>query len=400
MAQRSEASNNAAIHLAVAALFFLAWLPSSLKATTNPEDAQKLFINCQQALERNDLGASASCFREVLAIDPQNPGALANLGVVAMRRKRWTEALGYLTQAEKLAPEVSGIRLNIGLAYYQQAKYKQAIPAFESVLKESNRPSQPRYLLGLCYFYTGRYGDALRELEPLWPQESKNLSYLYVLSVSAGQTGDHGLENQAAARMLQVGADSPEMQLLVGKAQLVREHNDAALRSLKSAASADPTLPYVHFYLGIAYRRTNDFQQAKTEFLKELAIDPSGAYTYDELGSVCAALQENSEAEGYYRKALSINPDLASSEFGLAKVLMMRKEYSEALSALARAGRLDPASASVHYLRGRVMLAQGRKAEAQSEFQIAARMQRGVRDKLLEEISGKALPNPDAEKVQ
>jgi hypothetical protein len=43
---------------------------------------------------------------------------------------------------------------------------------------------------------------------------------------------------------------------------------------LKRAAQLDPKLPFVHFYLGIAYRRCNQFAQGKVEFLEDLKIEP------------------------------------------------------------------------------------------------------------------------------
>jgi len=44
-------------------------------------------------------------------------------------------------------------------------------------------------------------------------------------------------------------------------------------RQLKQVAQLDPKLPFVHFYLSIAYRRRNQFAQAKVEFLEDLKIE-------------------------------------------------------------------------------------------------------------------------------
>jgi len=44
-------------------------------------------------------------FRKVLAADPKAGAAYANLGVIAMRRKQWDEALKNLKKAERLSPK-------------------------------------------------------------------------------------------------------------------------------------------------------------------------------------------------------------------------------------------------------------------------------------------------------
>lgn len=375
---------------------WLATTPVSGLSASQRDKIQQLFTAGEQALAEHKNSQAAAAFRQVIRLDRSNAGAFANLGVAEMRKEHWREALADLERARALAPGVSGIGLNIGLVYYLQGKYDEAIPAFVPVVAANPTVAQPRYLLGLCYFYARKYPQALRELEPLWAQESANLGYLYVLSVAADESGEHSLETKAAARLLQVGAGSPEMHLLLGKAHLVREENESALSELLEAAHGNPGVPYVHFYLGIADRRLNKFAAAKAQFLQDLAQHPDSGSTLDELGAVSSDLQQRIDAARYYREALRINPALASSYYGLAKIELKSKQLSLALQDLDHAGRIDPKSASVHYLRARIFQAMGRKRAAAAEFATAAAMQRAVEDRLQQEISGKTLPSPDA----
>src|SRR5437868_2634319 len=82
-------------------------------------EIKRLFLAGESALAANDLGSAEKDFRRVLALQPEAPGAYANLGTVYMRRKQWTQAIALLRKAEHLAPKVAGVRLNIGLAYYR-----------------------------------------------------------------------------------------------------------------------------------------------------------------------------------------------------------------------------------------------------------------------------------------
>jgi tetratricopeptide (TPR) repeat protein len=385
------------VALALASLILSFCAPSVCAQNAGrPEERRSsrknLFISGQQALARNNLDEAEKDFRQVLSLDPNNAGAHANLGVIAERRKQWTRALAELKAAEKLAPGVPGVRLDIGLVYYREGDYPSAIAPLRSVVRDEPQSAQARYLLGLCYFFTEHYTEALQALEPLWNQESKDMTYLYVMSVASGETNQRTLENRAVAQLLAVGGDSPEMHLLMGKADLARLANHHAIAELERAVQGNPSLPYVHFYLGIAARRLHDFTRAKAEFLKDLTIDPDVPYTYDELGLVCSYLQQNQEARRYYRKALRLNPRLATAYYGLAEIDLREKQYDEALNALDQAGKLDPHSASVYYLRGRVLLGMGRRAQAQSQFETAARMQKAIRDELQHEISGAKLP--------
>ena len=59
-------------------------------------DPQQLFHEGEAALKKNNLGVAERSFRGVLALDPQAAAAYANLGVIAMRRKQWPQALEML----------------------------------------------------------------------------------------------------------------------------------------------------------------------------------------------------------------------------------------------------------------------------------------------------------------
>lgn len=368
---------------------------ATARANSQALAVKTAYMQGQDALVRGDVDEAEQRFREVLTLDPQNAGAHANLGVIAMRHREWNRALAELKTAERLAPNVPGIRLNIGLAYYRQAEYRAAIGPLESVVRDQPDSLQPRFLLGLCYFLSEKYAEALKALNPLWAEESTNLSYLYIVSVAADKCGDRAVEDQAAARLLQVGGNSPEVHLLIGKAELARRANESAIKELQIAARANPHLPFVHFYLGMAYRRLHEFRLAEQEFRQDLIVDPGVAYTYNELGMVCSYLGQQAQAREYFRQALRFDSRLASSYYGLAKIDYQEKRYTEAWTALAEAGRLDPHSASVHYLRAEVLLGMGRRADSQAEFRVAARMQKAVRDELLREINGARVPNPE-----
>jgi tetratricopeptide (TPR) repeat protein len=373
-------------------LLILAFL-MPLRAATQPASAREIFEQGQQELSRGDLIAAEKDFRQVLAAEPNNVGAHGNLAVVYMRRREWRLALTELRAAEHLAPKISGIRLNIGLAYYRQADYRQAIGPFESVLRDEES-RQARYLLGLCYFFTERYADAAAALQPLWPQESENLNYLYVVSIAANQAGRVELEQQATARMIEVGQDTALFHLIIGKAHLAHERDDRARDEFEQAARIDPKLPFVHYFLGTVYRHRNDLESAKQEFVKDTAIEPDVAYDYEQLGIVCYALGQVPEAERSFKEALRLDASLGTSDYGLAKIYRQQGKYAEALHALEAAGAIDARSASVHYLRGQVFFAMGRRAEAKPEFAEAARLQKATRDELERKISGQQVSDP------
>jgi tetratricopeptide (TPR) repeat protein len=370
--------------------------PSALSAPSLQKvDPQVLFQQGEAALKSGNLGESEHAFRGVIAINPQVAGAYANLGVIYMRRKQWQHALEMLHRAEHLAPQIPGVRLNIGLVYYRQNDFRGAIPPFESVVHDVPDSFQARYLLGLCYFFVERYNDAATAMEPLWSQASSQLNYLYVLGIAANKAGHPDLEQRALSHLVEIGENSPEFHLLMGKAHLNREEYDEAVTELGLAAKDDPKLPFVHFNLGMTYLKKQDLERAKAEFLKDIAIEPDVPYNYDQLGQVYYLQQQDSEAGKMFLRALRLDPQLASSHFQLARVYQRQNKFAEALTQIDAALKLDPDSPGTHYLRGQLLQRLGSIQEAKFEMQTFTQMSNVARDKRHKELEAEPMPNPE-----
>lgn len=358
-------------------------------------DPQKLFGAGEAALRAGKLEEAEHDFRQVLAINSEVAGAYANLGVIDMRRKQWPQALAMLRKAEKMAPNVAGIRLNIGLAYFRQNDFSHAIKPFESVVRDVPDSYQAKHLLGLCYFFNDRWQDAIAALEPLWGQASSQLNYLYVLGRAAEKVKNTALEEKAYGRLTEIGQDTPEFHLIMGKAHINREEYDEAVRELEAAAKADPKLPFVHFNLGLAYLHKQEFEQARAEFQKDIALEPDVPFAYEQLAGVEATLGNETEAAKNYRQALKLNTQSISAHMGLAKIEEHRQRYAAALAELDQIIRLDSGNASARYLRGQVLVRMGHEQEGRQELAAATKMlnqQRAARQK---ELEGEAVPSPE-----
>lgn len=346
--------------------------PAARGMGAHPANPAEIFQRGQEALTDGRLDDAEKDFRRVLELDPEAGPAYANLGVVYMRRKQWGKALPTLEKAKALLPQVAGIRLNIGLAYYRQNEFLKAIPPFESVVRDQPNATQPRYLLGLCYFFAERWADATDTLAPLWEQESRTLPYLYVLSNAAHRAGRKELDLRASEQFLKVGNDSPEYHLFAAKYHLNREEYDQAIAELELAEKAEPTLAFVHFYLGIAHLKKQEYAAARDEFLKDATVEPDLALNYSELGDVYWQMQDDANAEKSYREAIRRDPRLVDPHLGLAKILQRKQKYSAAMAESDAAVRLDPARTDAHYVRGQLLLRLGRKTEAKKELEAAA----------------------------
>lgn len=360
-------------------------------------DARVQFEKGQKALQEGDLDAAEAAFRQVLAVDPRSGAAYANLGVIAMRRKDWDHALNLLQKAANLAPNVGGIRLNIGLVNFRRGDYGDAIPAFSSAVRDQPNSVQARYLLGLCDLFTERYADAVTVLQPLWPQKANDFMYFYVLSIAADGAAQKELSEKALTQLVEVGGDSPEFHLMLGKAYLNRQETPKAIDELERAASSNPNLPFVHFNLGIAYVRAGDNTRGEQEFRRDILIEPDLPEPYQLLGEFYLRVGNDEEAEKFFQQALERNPKMPDSLSGLAKIYLRQKKYQQALNRANAALRLAPNAGNLHFVRGTILMKLGRSEEAKRELTLAAQRRNAAveRDKEIDALSEGHIPNPE-----
>ena len=359
-------------------------------------DPRVEFAAGQLALRDGDLNAAEKAFRRVLTVDPRSAAAYANLGVIAMRRKEWDQALDLLTKAEHLDPKMAGIRLNIGITEFRRANYGAAIGPLSSVLRDEPDSSQARYLLGLCQVFTERYAEAVTTLQPLWTERSGDVMYLYVLGIAAHNSGNDALDQQALSRMIEVGGDSAELHFILGKSYLNRHEEDAAVPELNRAIASNPNLPFVHFTLGVAHVRLGDNDDlAEQEFRKDIAIDPDLADNYSQLGFLYTRAQKVAESEQAFREALRRDPRMAVARLGLAQLYFKQEKFAEALLEADAALQLVPESQNVHFLRGRILMRLGRREEGRVELAAAQKAMDQSLGKAREDLGEKAVPTPE-----
>lgn len=360
-------------------------------------DARALFEKGQKALQDGDLAIAEAAFRQVLVVDPRSAGAYSNLGVIAMRRKDWDSALTMLERAAKLAPNISGIRLNIGLVKFRRGDYVTAIPALSSVVRDQPDSAQGRYLLGLCDLFVQRYADAVAALQPLWPQKEHDFMYLYVLSIAADAAAQKELSERALAQLVNVGGDSPEFHLMLGKAYLNRQETQKAIEELQRAADKNPNLPFVHLNLGIAYVRAGDNARGEEEFRRDIIIEPDLPESHQMLGEFYVRAGKDDEAEKFFKEALQCDPKMPDALSGLAKIYLRQEKYPQALAEADAALRAAPDAGNLHFVRGRILTKMGRAEEAKKELTLAAQMRNAAveRDKDSDALGEGRVPNPE-----
>lgn len=116
--------------LVVFGLLALVLTLAPLGAAEAADDIDSLLKEGTAALQKGDLQAAESIFREALVISPDNPEAALKLGTVLNRRGS-AEARGFLAKALMARPDDASAQLEMGIFYYNKQIYQEALDFLE-----------------------------------------------------------------------------------------------------------------------------------------------------------------------------------------------------------------------------------------------------------------------------
>lgn len=109
-------------------------------ASVTPDDLDAVHLVGRAALGAGELDQAENVFRHVLARNPRQCYAMANLGRTYMASARWTEAEAYLQRASACAPRMTTVFESLGEVYLELGKPQEAAAMFRRAEEIEPRP--------------------------------------------------------------------------------------------------------------------------------------------------------------------------------------------------------------------------------------------------------------------
>jgi tetratricopeptide (TPR) repeat protein len=322
--------------------------------TQTPSDpAQEITHLAQQAeadLHGQRTTVAVEEYQKMLALDPQNIQAHANLGLAYYLQSEFALASGQFEAALRLKPDLWETAALCGLSEVQSGQAAAAKPhlqqAFERVTEPKLRMAVGRQLFSIL-FEAGdlqRASDVVSELEQLDPT---NVDVIY-----AEHQVYSLLANRAFLSMAQLAPDSARMYQLRGDKMMQSGNLQGAIAAYREAIKRDAHLAGAHFTLGEALsasQSSSDRDQAEGEYQKALADNGRDERAECKLGAIDMDRSDLEGASLHFKRALQLQPDDSEANEGLGMVLMASKSSRDALVYLKRAVQLDPTDGAAHY---------------------------------------------------
>lgn len=169
------------------------------------------------------------------------------------------------------------------------------------------------------------------------------------------------------------GFASPELNLLVGEANLATRHYQAALDQLDRVLQQEPDHVAALFYKGLAFAATGDTTQAVDYLRASIARDPRQAETLHQLAFLLNAYRQPTQAAVYAVRGLRLDPAYAPLVYDYARQFEMQVQPDSAITYYVRAIQLDSTLYRADYHLAQLAYAKRRYAMAVPALQRALR---------------------------
>jgi cytochrome c-type biogenesis protein CcmH/NrfG len=370
----------------VASLFILLSMISIASAGQAPpnakEQAQQDEGLAQQYLREQRPDLAIPELKKIVALDPNNLEARANLGVLLFFRGDYFDAAPQLRAAITLQPNLWKVRSLLGLAEEHTGDIDDGRKDLEASFPMiEDRKLKIEVGLDLVGLYTAsseldKAAGLVSQLKIAYPDVPEVLYAAYRTYAD--------LSGESMLNLSLVAPDSAQMHQLLAHEETREGNTNGAIAEFHKAIAIDPNLPGVHFELAELLSTSQDpvvKKEAEQEYGAALKSNPQDEKSIWRLGEIALQTGNVELAKEDFSKAIALRPDDSDAQLDMAKVLIQMNQPAKAQAVLEQTVQIDPTNATAHYRLATFYREQNRLDEAKLQLELYQNL-RKEKDKL------------------
>jgi len=369
----------------VSVLFLLSAVSLAVAAQTSPNEKEQIAQHerlAQQYDQEKRPELAIPEWQKVVALDPNNVVARANLGVLLFFRSDYLDAAPQLRAAIALQPNIWKVRSLLGLAEEQTGDIDDARKDLEASFPMiEDRKLKIEVGLDLVGLYTAsseldKAAGLVSQLKIAYPDVPEVLYAAY--RTYADLSGESMLSLSLSA------PDSAQMHQLLAHEETRQGNTNGAIEEFHKAIAIDPNLPGVHFELAELLSTSQDpvvKKEAEQEYEAALKSNPQDEKSIWRLGEIALQTGDVELAKEDFSKAIALRPDDSDAQLDMAKVLIQMNQPAKAQAVLEQTVQLDPTNAAAHYRLATFYRGQNRMDEVKQQLDLYQNL-RKEKDKL------------------
>jgi serine/threonine-protein kinase len=306
--------------------------------------------------------------RAALALRPDSPGGLLNLGVALHNAGDLPGALATYRKAITLKPDYAEAQNALGNALRAKGDLPGAVAAYQKAIALRPDCVEDYLSLGIALQAKGDLPGAIAAYQSVIALNPDCVQAYNNLGVAMHAQGDLNGAVAVYQKAIALNPDYAQVHSSLGTALHEQGDLPGALAAYQKAIALKPDLAVARWRLGNTLRDKGDLPGALAAYQKAIALKPDYAEVHNSLGIALHAKGDLPGALAAYRKAIALKPDCVEAYNNLGNTLKAKGDLPDAVAAYQKAIALKPDYALAHCSLGFVLQQQGEFAKALEEF--------------------------------
>jgi tetratricopeptide (TPR) repeat protein len=279
-------------------------------------------------------------------------------------------ALGDCKKSILLNPKNPGAYCNRGVVYEKMGLISEAIKDYSMAISLNRKYASAYYNRGSIYGVAGRYGKAVEDFnEAITINPRFTLSYLN-RAIAFKKMGKIDKAILDYDKIIEIDPDYAQAYCNRGVAFAETGRIDEAMNDLNKAIELDPCLSDAYFSRAIFYADNNKLKEAIEDFGKCISLTPDKVFTYYLRGKMYKEIGELEKAIQDFSKAIIFRPSMAGMYIDRGVLLLQTGRIDEAITDFDKSLELFPGNPVAFRYRGESFKEKGEYEKAIEDLEM------------------------------
>jgi tetratricopeptide (TPR) repeat protein len=259
-------------------------------------------------IEQNDLEGARKLLQDFTTSDVKNPLPYAMLGDIALRQKRYPDAIAQTKHALEIDPNATKLYAQLADAYQGAGDAKNAADARAKAGDGMPALGDPIGLGLIQVQAPANAADPNAAKQPPSPSVDPAVARTLTPEREAEfllQTRQYDVARQKLDSSLRTRPNDAELLALYARVEAADGNLQQAKSRAIAAVSANPNAPAAHLALGYVLEMTNDDRGAQAEYEKVASLDPKASEANVNAGNILMRNGRYDDAATHYRAAIA-----------------------------------------------------------------------------------------------
>jgi protein O-GlcNAc transferase len=306
-------------------------------------------------LSEGNFPEAAACYREAIAIDPDNAKTYNNLGFALNEQGLAEDAQEALTRALVLDPRMGDAHYLLGTIAQTQHQAELACEHFRKALGLAPDFEFAYRDLAFLLFQRGLLADAKQVVLQGITHNPHLANLHFYLGNLYHEEQQLDLAVASFEQALSIAPDQADILATLGLMLVKKGQPDQAVPILQKAVALNSNLLDAHNNLGNALQELGRFQEAAASYRLAIQLNPAYPALHNNLGNTLECLSQFDEAVECFRLAIGLQPDFAAASNNLGNVLQKLGRFDDAIDCYRKALQIEPLRPEIHFYLGNAL---------------------------------------------